>query len=225
MKSLVQEREKAIQLRKKGLCYRDILKEVSVAKSSLSLWLKDLPLTKDEKYALKNRKDSNISRGRIKAAGVLSQRRIDRERVWLEEARKVFRLNSMNPFFHSGIALYWAEGSKRSNQWSFINSDEEMNSVMLTWLEQFTGISRKNIRCRLYIHKLYAHEDCELWWQTKMNISPEQFSRTIYKPSGRGIKKRPLYKGCLRFEVPCSKGLLMKMKFWQSMLVEYYRKQ
>ena len=100
-----------------------------------------------------------------------------------------------------------------------------MNAFMLMWIEQFVGNSRKNLRFRLYIHKLYAHENCELWWQTKMNILPMQFRRTIYKPSGRGIKKRPQYKGCLRFEVPRSKGLMMKMKFWQSMLVEYYQKQ
>jgi hypothetical protein len=225
MKALVHEKEKAIKLRRDGLCYKDILKEVPVAKSSLSLWLKDLPLTKNEKYALKKRKNKNISRGRIKAAGVLSERRLDREALWLQEARQLFTENSDNPLFHTGIALYWAEGSKRSNQWSFINSDEEMNSVMLQWVEQFLEVRRREIRFRLYIHKLYAHEDCEQWWQRKLGILPQQFSRTIYKPSGRGIKKRPLYKGCLRFELPRSKGSLMKMKFWQSMLVEYYRKQ
>lgn len=225
MKALVQEKERAIQLRKKGLCYRDILKEVSVAKSSLSLWLKDLPLTKNEKYALKKRKNNNISRGRIKVAGILSQRRLDRELIWLREARQAFKKNSNTPFFHTGIALYWAEGAKRSNQWSFINSDEEMSSLMLEWVERFLDINRQDVRFRLYIHKLYAHENCELWWQTKMDILSKQFSRTIYKPSGRGIKKRPLYKGCLRFELPRSKSLLMKMKFWQSMLVEYYQKQ
>jgi hypothetical protein len=225
MRALVQEKQKATELRKKGMCYRDILKEVNVAKSSLSLWLKDLPLTKNEKYALKQRKNGNISRGRIKAAGVLSEKRLERESIWLEEARQVFTENSTEPFFHIGISLYWAEGAKRSNQWSFINSDDEMNHVMLKWAEQFLNVSRKSIRFRLYIHKLYAHENCELWWQTKLNIQAEQFSRTIYKPSGRGIKKRPQYKGCLRFDLPRSKGLLMKMKFWQSMQVEYSSKQ
>ncbi len=225
MKSLVQEKTKAIELRKKGLSYRDILKSVPVAKSSLSLWLKDLPLTKQEKYSLKKRKDNNISRGRIKAAGVLSQKRLDREAIWLEEARCLFQQYQQSPLFQIGIALYWAEGAKRSNQWSFINSDEEMNSVVLLWLENFVGLERRELRYRLYVHKLYAHENCELWWQKKMNIPSSSFSCTVYKPSGRGIKKRPQYKGCLRIEVPKSKELLMKMKFWQAMLVEYSLKQ
>lgn len=225
MKALVQEKERAIELRKKGMSYRDILQEIKVAKSSLSLWLKDLPLTKSEKYALKKRKNGNISHGRIKAAGILSRRRLDREAVWLKEARQMFAENYTSGLFHTGISLYWAEGAKRSTQWSFINSDEEMNNVMLLWLESFPKIRRDSLRFRLYSHKLYAHENCELWWQKKLNISSTQFSRTIYKPSGKGIKKRPQYKGCLRFEVPKSKGLLMKMKFFQSMLVDSYGKQ
>jgi len=224
MKALVQEKARAILLRKKGFSYSDILKEVKVAKSSLSLWLKDSPLTDAEKYALKKRKDNNISRGRIKAAGALTQKRLERESIWLDEAKQTFKNNLSNPKFHTGVALYWAEGSKRVNQWSFINSDEEMNLVVIEWLEQFAKISRKNLRYRLYIHKLYAHEDCESWWREKLGLDSDQFSRTIYKPSGRGIKKRPLYKGCLRIEVPCSKGLLLKMKFWQRMLVDSYHK-
>jgi hypothetical protein len=162
--------------------------------------------------------------GTIKAAGVLSERRLARELVWLEEARSIFESNEKHPFFHAGIILYWAEGSKRTNQWSFINSDEVMNEMMVLWLESFCHIERNTLRYRLYSHKLYAHEDCELWWQKKLSVEPNRFSRTIYKPSGRGIKKRPQYKGCLRIEVPKSKGLLLKMKFWQSMLVDSYRK-
>lgn len=220
MKALVREKERAIELRRRGMCYRDILKEVKVAKSSLSLWLKDFPLTKHEKYALKKRRNANISHGRIKAAGILSQKRLEREVVWLNEAKQTFGQYRNDPFFYTGIALYWAEGSKRTNQWSFINSDEEMNLVMLMWLERFSMIEKDSLRFRLYVHKLYAHENCEEWWAHKLRVMPSQFTKTTYKPSGRSIKKRPEYKGCLRIEVPKSKGLLMKMKFWQRMLVD-----
>lgn len=225
MRSLVQERERAVALRKQGLSYRDILLQVPVAKSSLSLWLKGLPLTPSEKHALKNRKNNNISRGRIKAAGVLSARRLSRESSWLEEARQIYQRSVSDPFFHAGIILYWAEGAKRANQWSFINSDEEMNETMVRWLERYCGLDRNSFRYRLYSHKLYAHEGCEEWWQKKLGVDPSRFSRTVYKPSGCGVKKRPEYKGCLRIEVPKSKGLLLKMKFWKAMLVDSYRKE
>jgi transposase len=49
MKSKVREKEKAIELRRQGYSYKDILAQVPVAKSSISLWLQNLPLTAEEK--------------------------------------------------------------------------------------------------------------------------------------------------------------------------------
>lgn len=225
MKSLVQEKRHAIMLRKKGLSYTEILKVVPVAKSSLSLWLKDLPLTQKEKEGLKNRKDSNISRGRIKAGAANRENRLVRELKYFEEAKTLFLIHKDDPLFHIGIALYWAEGAKRNNQYLFVNSDHEMMSVMVTWLERYLGYSRRELRYRLYIHKPYAHENLERFWMKELNVTEAQFTKTVYKPTNLGIKKRPNYKGCLRVEVPKSRALLCKMKFWQSMQVEYSRKQ
>jgi len=221
MRTKVQEKEKAIFLRRKGYSYNDILKEVSVAKSTLSNWLKDLPLTKDEKDILRHRKDSNISRGRIKAAAALRRRRIEREKILLQESRKEFNRFIADPFFQVGLALYWAEGSKRSSSFGFPNSDTDMIDLMLTWIEKFFGIERGNIKVRLYIHKPYMHENCELYWSKEISVPMENFQKTTYKPTGLLVKKRPNYKGCLRIELG-KIAYVKKMIFWQKMLVEYY---
>lgn len=223
MKALVQEKQKAIELRKKGLSYKEILAEVPVAKSSLSLWLRDLPLTRDERVVLKKRLTSNISRGRIKAASELRKRRLEREAVWFEDAKNTFDMYKNEPFFHTGIALYWAEGAKRVTQWSFMNSDVQMIHIMMAWLKKYCNIDTSSLFFRLYIHKPYAHEGCEVWWADNLRVGSDQFVKTIYKPTQLGIKKRPNYKGCLKIEVRKSKGLLCKMKFWTNMLVEYNR--
>ncbi|MEX0918327.1 MAG: hypothetical protein WDZ93_04190 [Candidatus Paceibacterota bacterium] len=224
MRALVQEREKAIALRKQGYSYKEILAEVPVAKSTLSLWLGDLPLTKNEKLVLKDRKNANITHGRIKAASELRKRRLEREASWLEEARETFFTHKLDPLFHTGVALYWAEGSKRVNQWSFMNSDEEMILVMVKWLHRYGKINTNELFFRLYVHKPYAHENCEEWWAKKIGVRTNQFLKTVYKPTTLGVKKRPNYKGCLRIEVRKSKGLLCKMRFWQNILVEHYAK-
>ncbi len=225
MKPLVQEKERAITLRKKGLSYNEILKELSVAKSSLSLWLKDFPLTEDEKRSLKKRKHALISRGRIRAGATHRKNRLLRELEYLNVARRMFDTHENEPLFHIGIALYWAEGAKRNNQYLFMNSDYEMIIVMVNWLERYMGYSRMALRYRLYIHKPYAHENLESFWMQKLHVTEAQFAKTIYKPTNLGVKKRPNYKGCLRIEVPKSRDLLCKMKFWQSMQVEYSLKQ
>lgn len=224
MRTLFREKELATALRKRGYSYREILERVPIAKSTLSLWIQDLPLTRSEKQVLKDRKDTNISRGRIKAAATLRQRRLERERVVWKEAAVEFEQFHTDPFFQLGVALYWAEGSKRSSGFAFTNSDQDMIALMVTWIERFLGLKRSFLKARLYIHKPYAHEDCELSWQKRIGISAGNFQRTIYKPTGLLIKKRPGYKGCLRINID-KKTFLVRMLFWQSMLIDEYRKR
>src|SRR5680860_106772 len=181
MKARVQEKERAIELRKKGLSYNDILREIPVAKSTLSNWLKDLPLTKDEKGYLKTRMNSNISRGRIKAAAANRKNRHLKEQAWRKVAEELFYLYEDNPFFYTGVALYWAEGSKRSSACSFVNSDFIMVNLFVRWLEVFASVPRTSLYLRLYIHKHYAHENCEQFWARELKVPIEQFKKTVYK--------------------------------------------
>ena len=225
MQALVREKEKAILLRKKGYSYKEILKIVPVAKSSLSLWLKDLPLTKSEKLVLRDRLDGNISRGRIKAASVLRTNRLQRESSLLPILQAEFEQYAYDPLFQLGIGLYWAEGAKNSGGVMFTNSDIEMVEVMLKWFEKFTGYTRNDLRYRLYIHKPYSHENCEQKWADGLKVPRSAFTPTSYKPTSRGVKIRVNYIGCVRVEVPRSSKLLFTLKIWTNLLVEYNKKQ
>ncbi len=222
MKSKVQEKERAIELRRKGYSYNDILKEVPVAKSSLSLWLKDLPLTSTEKEYLRTRKDKNISRGRIKVAAIFRNKRMKRDEVVCGEAVEEYDRFKKDELFKIGVALYWAEGAKRNSYFAFSNSDYKMMRVMLCWIEKIIVVPRETLHVYLYIHKSYAHERCEEFWSEKLNIPLQCFRKTIYKPTSKLVKKRPQYKGCLRIIVPKSSKLLKKMKVWQNMLAKEY---
>jgi len=225
MNTKVREKEMAIKLRRDGYSYNDILKVIPVAKSTLSNWLKNLQLTENEKKYLRKRTDANISRGRIKAASVLRENRIARERLLLVEAKNEFNRFSTDPIFHTGVALYWAEGTKRgSSSFSFTNSDPDMITVMLIWIKIFFGINSGTIKARLYIHKPYANERCEEYWSNKIGIPLENFQKTIYKPTNVLIKKRPGYKGCLRITIG-KVCYLKKILFWKNMLIENYRQQ
>lgn len=225
MKALITLRKQAEFLRKKGFTYNEILKQLPVAKSSLSLWLSDFPLTKSEKHLLKRRKDSNITIGKIRASAANRQNKINRDKDLLKIAKEEFEIYKEEPLFLTGIALYWAEGAKRNDMFHFMNSDCEMIDVMICWLEEFTEYKRADLGFRLYIHAPFIRDSWEIWWQKQLRASTTQFKKTIIKPSGLGVKKRPNYKGCIRLEVPRSVYLLTKMKFWINMLVEYHLKQ
>src|SRR3989338_516629 len=53
-------KEKAIRLRKKGLSYKEILQKIPVCKSTISLWVRDVVLTKEQHKRLWEKKDSKL---------------------------------------------------------------------------------------------------------------------------------------------------------------------
>ena len=219
----VQEKEKALELRRKGYTYNDILAELEVSKSSLSLWLKSLPLTDNEKTYLKKRKDSNISKGRIRAASALHMRRVVRDGFLFRDARREFLEHCKKPIFHVGVSLYWAEGGKRTSSFAFMNSDPDMVRLMVAWIGEFLGAKKEEIGLRLYSHKPFAHEGFEQFWAKETQIPSSQFKKTVYKPTGLLVKKRPDYRGCVRIELG-KVVYLRKMKYWQQMLIEHHGK-
>ncbi len=219
MRPLVQMKQKAIDLRRRGFSYRDILAEIPVSKSSLSFWLKELPLTDDEQHYLKKRRDSNISQGRIRAASSNHMRRVVRDGFLQKDAQKEFDSCKEDPFFQLGIGLYWAEGSKRSPAFGFMNSDPDMIKVMLKWIFLFLKPEIKEVGLRLY-----ANENHEAFWLKETRLPGSNLKKTIYKPSNLLGKKRPNYKGCVRLEL--GKAIhIKKMRLWQQMLIEHYAKQ
>lgn len=224
MKSLVHEKELAIKLRKKGHTYREILKEVNVSKSTISLWLKEEPLTELEKKYLKSAQEHAKSRGRIRAAAALRQRRLERDETIRREALIEFQKYSPLPFFHVGIALYWAEGAKRSNSFGFTNSDEEMLKLMIHWMQTFLDLSREQVTARLFIHKPFVDEHNEEYWAQILDVPLTKFAKTILKPSGLLVKKRANYRGCVRLELGKTK-YIRKMTYWQEMLVRHHRNE
>jgi hypothetical protein len=160
----------------------------------------------------------------MNAATALHRNRVQRDEALFRIAQTEFTEYCKHPLFFTGIALYWAEGSKRISTLHFTNSDIDMVNVMLIWIEKFCGVSRNTIGLRLYIHMPYAHEHCEEFWSKHTRIPIKNFKKTIYKPSNLGVKKRPNYKGCIRIEVPRSTQYFRKMQFWQKLMVEYFKK-
>lgn len=224
MEAKVLEKNKVIALRKKGFTYSQILKLVPVSKSSISLWLKNSPLSDQEKKLLRKRKNDDISRWRLRAGASLRKAKELRNKDLFTESKIEFDRYIEEPFFQVGVSLYWAEGAKRSSTFSFINSDEDMINMMIVWIRMYLRPNESEIRLRLFTHKAFASENQENFWSKNSGIPLERFGKTIYKTQGLTVKKRPNYRGCLRIEL--GKVLyIRKLANWQGMLIEYYKKQ
>lgn len=79
-------REAAVAMREEGRSYREIGEVVGVSKSTLSLWLRDVPLTEDQRRALALRSQAGASRRAraIRASSAQRRTRIQQIEGWFE---------------------------------------------------------------------------------------------------------------------------------------------
>src|SRR6185436_13313362 len=162
----------------------------------LSGWFKYLRLSPQETEKLRSLNNQRQFQGRIQASFSNRKRRMDREIVAVADAQDQFKIHVKDPLFIIGVSLYWAEGSKRTSEFNFINSDPEMVSFMYRWIQRFLGIESNMIKCRLFTHRVPGFEHGELFWANKLGREPLSFQKTIFKPTGHQIKKNPNYHGC-----------------------------
>ena len=115
------ERQQARQLRRTGLPLVEIAARLGVARSSVSLWVRDVefdPLPRPP-------------RGRRRAPNALQRRRqaeIDR---LVEEGRARIGRLTEHEFLVAGVALYAGEGSKRDGAVKFANTNSPDGRVLL----------------------------------------------------------------------------------------------
>jgi len=217
----VHEKNKAIELRKSGHSYKEIMQLVRVGKSTLSGWLKNIDMTQEQVKNLENRLKDIQNNGRLKSASVHRTKRLEREKNSLMEARVTFNKFVSHTLFIPGVILYWAEGSKRTNVFQFINSDPHMVRLMLKWIGLFMGVDKSELRYRLFMHESYRNENCEGFWAGFLGVPESLFQKTILKPTPHKVKKNPSYKGCFRVTIG-KKVNLLKVLAWQKLLLEYY---
>jgi hypothetical protein len=182
------EQNRARDLRAQGWTYNEICAELGVAKSSVSLWCRDVPV--DETVWAK-RVRTNKRYGARKRANVLSVRRqqqIDRLR-----ADAIVRIDQLTDrdLLVSGTALYAAEGSKTDGSVVFPNSDPRMIAFFLLWLRRFFSVDESRLRLRLYLHEGFDIDAANEFWSELTAIPLTQFGkpyRAVADPSIRRAK-------------------------------------
>jgi predicted transcriptional regulator len=144
MKKKENEQKEARRLRGLGLSLFKIAKKLRVSKSSVSLWVRDVKLTEDHKRTLEN---NRLNAGIDK---LLVQSRINKTKA--QERRLGYRKNGFERAktdepFRLICALYWGEGSKGRNIFSFANSDLPMIKVVGEWVDE----NVKNKSCKIRV--------------------------------------------------------------------------
>ena len=213
-------KEQAIALRRLGKTYSEILREVPVAKSTLSLWFLDVGLAEHQKQRITEKRIA----GQKKGAEARRTQRINlQEKIWSEAEKEVGQL-SRRELWLIGTALYWAEGSKEK-EWStgggiiFSNSDPKMIRVFLRWLKEFSGIPSEKISFEIYVHetKKSEIEHVRIFWANQTGWDISFFQKVYFKRNKINTKRKNvglLYNGVLRVKMGGSSTLVRKLEGW-----------
>jgi len=185
------ERLKARKLRTQGHSVREIALKINCAKSSVSEWVRDIPLTAEQIKRLK----SNQDRGREKAANHPNSSRLkwSRFRQEISEATKkeIPAKCSLETLKLIGAALYWAEGyTATRNLFVFANCDPRMIKVMMRFLLNVCKIPVHRIRGRVNIHPHLDVDGASKYWSGISGIPLKQFHKPLLAVSKASKQKR-----------------------------------
>jgi transcriptional regulator with XRE-family HTH domain len=211
-------RAKARELRTQGLSYEEIVAALRVSKSSVSLWVRDLPVPP---------RLSCAERARRAAEGV---RRYWAAQLKVNEARRaaaraaagaeIGELTDREVVIAGAIA-YWCEGAKnkpgrRADRVIFTNSDPGLVRFFLRFLDA-TGTPRTDATFRVCIHESADVESAQRFWLGITGASPDQFrTPTLKRHNPKTVRKNvgDTYHGCLRIDVRRSSSLYRKIEGW-----------
>ncbi|UNO41590.1 helix-turn-helix domain-containing protein [Streptomyces sp. MST-110588] len=206
-------RAKARELRAQGMTYNEIVERLGVSKSSVSLWVRDLPKPAPRPEHLERMREARWAPYR-------KERDELRERTKKEAQGEVGELTDRDLFI-AGVALYWAEGGKdkpyaRRELVRFINSDPDVISLFLKWLE-LMGVTRERMHFNVSIHESADVAAAEKYWSELVGVDASLFNKTVLKrhrPTTNRKNTGLTYRGCLAIYVTQSADLYRRIEGW-----------
>lgn len=212
-------RDAARALRARGYTYLEIVAELGVSKSSVSLWCRDLPrvgrLSSEE---IRKRNAAGVSAFWAKE----SPRREARRQAISDRAAAEIGALTEREVIIAGAMAYWCEGAKNKpyrridNDVAFINSDPRLILFFLRFLT-VAGIERERIYCRVSIHESADVAAAERFWRQITAMPANQFRRTTLKRHNPATVRKNTgvdYHGCLIIRVLGAAELYRRIEGW-----------
>jgi hypothetical protein len=185
-------RAQARNLRKQGLSVNEITALLKVSKSSVSLWVRDVELSDDQREVLRERgrffDDRNVGAKANRA-------RSKEDRITFQEAGRA-KAREFRPLHLAGCMLFWAEGAKQRNGVYFVNGDPNMMRLFARFLREEMGIKDDEFALRIHCHTNDPDEmrRIEQYWADLLGL-PLSCIRKTYVIKGESSKPHRMKNG------------------------------
>jgi hypothetical protein len=192
----VKEQAKARALRARNRTLADIATTLGVSKSSVSIWVRDVPFTPSLQlrgvrgphrrphpaHEAKLRQIEELNRQGIERIGQLSEKE----------------------FLVAGLALYAGEGAKGDGAVQFANTDPTMIRFFCAWLRGFFAVDESRLRARVYLHQGLDLEAAETFWSELTGVPRDQFRQAHRAEPDATIRHNKHEHGCAYVYYCCS---------------------
>ena len=159
------------------MSYAEILQEIKVSKSSLSLWLRDVPLSEEDKARHMKRHIAGVQPKAVTA--MIEKYKKIREKEY--SIGKKLALDSSNTLMVLGCGLYWAEGTKSRNIASLANTCPELAKKFFDFLVLCVEIPKESICIEFIYHGDEGNappEESQVYWSNVFGVEREKVKAT-----------------------------------------------
>lgn len=185
------ERRQVRALRQRGWSVGSIARQLQCATSSVSQWIRDIPLTAEQVNELESR--------RAHGWALAANHPNSPKHVWarirqqeIEQAERQVPVTCPEGLLKLiGSTLYWAEGAKADRCGvNFSNTDPDMIALMMVFFRNVCGVAETKFRGVVHIHPHLDAERACAFWSRVSGIPLAQFHRTQIAISRASKQKR-----------------------------------
>jgi hypothetical protein len=189
-------KSQAIELRRSGQSIKSIAYQLSAAQSSVSIWVKGVKLSENQRNKLKQNTHSPETVEKRKQTRLKNEKA--KREIVINSAQSIVGKVTEREMRLIGSALYWAEGSKSKRNVQFTNGDPNMIKLMMHFFRDVCKVREEKFRCHIHIHESLDVEKAEKHWQKITGIKKSQFYPTYNKPnkSSKGTRNSLPYGVC-----------------------------
>lgn len=186
----LEEQEQARRLRAQAWTLQEIADELGVAKSSVSLWVRDVAFDPtDRRSVTTGRRPRGVDHPlrRRKLAEIAACDAWGRDQVGALSDRDLLI---------AGTALYAGEGSKRDGHVGFANTNAGMMLLFCRWLRRFFEVDEARLRVKLYLHQGLDLTEATRYWSNVTGIPVDQFTKPYRAEPDGSIRHAKHVHGC-----------------------------
>lgn len=206
------QKVQAVSLREEGYSLRAIAEKLGVAKSSVSVWVRDIKLSEDQLITLAANPFTGVAIEKRRLARLKNEQK--KRDVVVREAEAEIADITKKDLWMIGVTLYWAEGGKTQRLVRFTNGDPRTIKIMMKFFDEICSVAPSKFRGHVHIHSHLDHKEAERYWSRVSGIPSQQFFKTYRRKSVTiADKKDTLPYGVMDIYV-LDANLFLKMMGW-----------